>query len=323
MESNTTSDPKYLAFLKYKGKLVEEGFLDARKSAEVLLGFDEIVRYFIRQENPEFYNVEFEVPVRIQKGTWEALIPDNIELFLVKGILAWGAAKYFGSALNEMAKKDFKDIGFKNIIKDAFRGMTWVIKIGKHFKSMNRKKLENLKFKEKNEIIGIPDDNENYLYVPKKYLEFYTSYPEKLFSKISRIIEPERELILGLLDETDSQVNIDHDHKFIFVKQEDIQDIIFPGLKHNEYVELEGHVTKGNEKSNTIGFEYNGHILSCKPYKGKVIKIKDEMYSNCKIKGYIDRLDKFGNPTEKKPKIIFVDLILMNENDGKSFDLFK
>ncbi|MFX0136311.1 MAG: hypothetical protein ACFFDN_21905 [Candidatus Hodarchaeota archaeon] len=322
MESNTSSYQKYLAFLKYRGKLVEEGFLDARKSAEVLLGFDEIIKYFVQLENPEFYNIEFEVPVRIQKGTWEALIPDDIELFLVKGILAWGVAKYFGSALNEMAKNDFKDIGFKNIIKGAFRSITWVIKIGKHFKRMNKRKLENLKFEQNNEIIGIPDENNNYLYVPKKYLEYYTNCPEKLFSKIARIIEPERELIIGLLDEVDSQVDIDHNHKFIFIKQEDIQDIIFPELKHNDYVELEGHVTKGNEKSNTIGFEYNGHILSCKPYKGKVIKFKEEMYSNCKIKGYIDRIDKFGNPTEKKPKIIFVDLILTNENNSKSYSLF-
>lgn len=157
MESNKTLEHKYLAFLKYKGKLVEEGFLYARKSAEVLLGFDEIIRYFVQQENPEFYNVEFEIPVRIQKGTWEALIPDNIDLFLLKGILIWGVAKYCGSALGEMAKKDFKDIGFKDIIKGAFRGIIWAIKIGKHFKSMNRRKLENLKFEKNNEIIGIPD----------------------------------------------------------------------------------------------------------------------------------------------------------------------
>lgn len=83
-----------------------------------------------------------------------------------------------------------------------------------------------------------------------------------------------------------------------------------------------GMLPKAMKKSNILGFEYKGHILSCKPYKGKVIRFKDEMYSNCKIKGYIDRLDKFGNPTEKKPKIIFVDLILMNGKDTKSFSLF-
>ena len=39
----------YLAHIKYEGELVSEGYLDARKSAEILIGIDEILRYYIHQ----------------------------------------------------------------------------------------------------------------------------------------------------------------------------------------------------------------------------------------------------------------------------------
>ena len=41
------TEEKYIGYLKYSGKSVEDGLMDARKSAEALLGFDEVLRYFI------------------------------------------------------------------------------------------------------------------------------------------------------------------------------------------------------------------------------------------------------------------------------------
>jgi hypothetical protein len=43
----TKADPhESLAFVKYEGELVKDGYMDAKKSADALLGFDEVVRYF-------------------------------------------------------------------------------------------------------------------------------------------------------------------------------------------------------------------------------------------------------------------------------------
>jgi hypothetical protein len=42
-----------------------------RKSAEALLGFDEMLRYFISKEEPQLSNVPYEIPVNIKKGSWE------------------------------------------------------------------------------------------------------------------------------------------------------------------------------------------------------------------------------------------------------------
>ena len=52
---------QYLGYLKYEGELVDEGLMDARKSAQALLGFDECVRFFVCQLTPNLKNVDFEI----------------------------------------------------------------------------------------------------------------------------------------------------------------------------------------------------------------------------------------------------------------------
>jgi hypothetical protein len=80
---------------------------------------------------------------------------------------------------------------------------------------------------------------------------------------------------------------------------------------------LEGSITRGNEKTNTIGFEYNGHILTCKPANNNIATFKDKIISQLenhffplvKLVGIIDRTDEnhlFKNP---RPQVIFEDII--------------
>jgi len=303
-------DSTYLGYIKYRGKLVDDGLLDARKAAEALIGFDESIRYFLCQENPIFNELEFEIPVRIQKGCWEALIPDNIDILLLKACVGWAATKYVGGALGEMAKNDFKNLGFKELFKASFKSITWIIKLGTHLKSMRKNKFENVKFEDNNETIGIPNDDGVYLYVPKKYLDLYIKCPEYLFSKIIKQVEDERELEIGLVGDTNINVKVNKAIKEVFIKveEDDNEHVLFPELKHDDFIELEGYVTRGNENTNTIGFQYLGHILTCRPLNGSIVDYKTELFSDCHIKGYVDRTDKFGNYIEKKPRINFTNL---------------
>jgi len=50
--------------------------------------------------------------------------------------------------------------------------------------------------------------------------------------------------------------------KIIYSKspEEGFDDFIFPEIQHEDEVRLEGKLTRGNEQSNTVGFEYQGHI---------------------------------------------------------------
>jgi len=312
---------KYIAYLKYDGKLVENGLLDTRKAAEALLGLDESIRFFLSEEYPELKTVDFEIPVRIQKGSWEALIPENIDQFIIQGIITWGAAKYIGNALGEMAKNDFKNVSFSNLFKQIFKGMSWLIKIALHRGSMRKQKIDNLKFQNNNELIGVPNDKLEYIYVQRNIVELFLKCPETLFAKITNVIEQDREMEIGLTDDEESILRLTYSQKSIFSIEEEKDEILFPELAHNDNVELEGYVTRGNENSNSIGFLYNGHILNCHPQKGSVVRYKNEMFTDCKIKGNIDRKDKFGEISEKKPKIIFTELTLKNI-DNKSNNFF-
>jgi len=80
-----------------------------------------------------------------------------------------------------------------------------------------------------------------------------------------------------------------------------------------------GIVTRGNERTNSIGFLYNEHVLTCYPRHGSIVRFKPHMFLRCRIVGEITRLnDETGESDEPRPKIIFDDLILLqDENQGQ------
>jgi len=61
----------YLAYFKYSGEKTREGYMDAKKSAEALLGIDEVLRFLIYKKAPELSEIKFDIPIKIQKGSWE------------------------------------------------------------------------------------------------------------------------------------------------------------------------------------------------------------------------------------------------------------
>lgn len=323
-------EEKYIGYLKYSGKSVEEGFLDTRKSAEALLGFDDILRYFILEENPDFKNIDYEIPVRVKKGTWGIWIP--------MGIGIWFTGKYLGSVATKAGSDGFFETGPSKDIQKMFEGAIisaqWAIKIGSHIKTLTKRKFENAKIKQiKGEpIIEIPDEKGKILSVPKKYFDIYLKCPNKIFSKNASVIEQERTLEIGVFKNgAEDKVKVTEKEKAIFYTEEEVEeDILFPELKHGQNVELEGSITRGNEKTNTIGFEYEGHILTCKPENGNIATFKNKIISQLenhffpliKIIGRIDRTDEnhlFKNP---RPQVIFSDIISLEkpEDNPSLFD---
>lgn len=321
----------FLAYIKYQGDLIEDGYLDTRKSAEALLGIDEVIRYFLYQIDKDLQKVEIEIPVRIRKGSWEALIPHDILGWLLTAGGA-GITAYATTAFNKMAEHDFKDKGIKDVLKNVIKSIKWVIKIATHVKSLAVKEFIDVEFKQDDSefLIGIKNNKGEILYAPKEYLEAYKNCPEKLFMRLTKLIEKGRELEIGFnpnekvdKDDTTRSVNINIDDKTIFAKETDDEGILFPELIHDQYVEFYGRVTRGNENSNTIGFEYEGHILTCLPKQGNIKQFKDKMFTNCTIKGYVDRQSDDGNINEKRPRINFIDLSENSKDNGQQSELFK
>jgi hypothetical protein len=293
-----------LGYLKYSGESVEEGFLDARKSAGALLGLDEAIRHFVSQELPELDNINYEIPVRIRKGSWEAIIPQTIGDWFVTGS-GLAATAYVTTAAKELAKNDFKDVTLKKVFIKAFKSIQWFISIGKHLRTLKQKRFEKVKFSENNRIIGIPNEKGEYLYVPKEYLDLYVSCNSKLLEEVAKVIEADRSLIVGVVEnEVPEEVELTAKDKYIFY-EEDTEEVLFPELVHGQMVDLEGDITRGNENSNNLGFRYDGHILTIMPDRGSIVRYKHTLFLKCIVSGRISRLDKFGNITKRKPDIIF------------------
>ena len=231
-----------LGYLKYTGKLVEDGYMDARKSAEALMGFDDAIRYFIVNEHPELKNVALNIPVKVQEGSWLALLGAGL------GIIA---TAYFSSAASTVAENDFKNISSKDILRVALRKMQGVMKIALHLKGFTRN--VSPKFKQNNTIVSLINDSGQVLEVPLEFLKLYLQINPKMFASIAGVIEPERVLRIGIFEgegNKPEEIEVTPEYKHVFAEEEEPTDVILPELEHGKRVELIGEIPKGNERSN-------------------------------------------------------------------------
>ena len=301
-------EKEVLGYFKLDGDLVKDGFMDAKTSADFLLGLDEVVRLLVRKQVPDLKDFDFEIPVRVNKGSWEALI----------GIAAIAggafAASYGKEAGKRAAENDWKDAGLKDVIKKAMEGVQWLIRIGKHLGDLAKKKFDDAIIKTDTHEVGIRNADGVVLFVPKEFFDLYTDTPPRVLSKVSAAIEVERKLVIGVKeDNTFVDETVTMTQKYIFTQVEDDRDVVlFPEMVHDMPVELIGLVTRGNATANNMGFRYQEHILTCNPEKGSITKYKYAMFSKCRIVGRVDRRDEHGSPTAKRPKIEFTELIPMD-----------
>tara|TARA_R110001592_G_scaffold10110_2_gene52746 strand:+ start:8562 stop:9494 length:933 start_codon:yes stop_codon:yes gene_type:complete len=300
-----------LGYVKYSGELVRDGYLDARKSAQALLGVDEAVRFFVFQQAPELRTTDFEFPVKVKKGSWEIVIGGIL--------LAYGA-----KAAQKMADNDFKDIGLKDVFRKALSAIQWMIRIGKHMGDLTIKKFENVKFKDNNALIGIRNSQGEFLYVPKEFLEFYASASPNLLKKITEVVEEERSLSVGIYEgNAVVEETVTRRHRQIFTNEvEEPGEVLFPELAHGQTVILEGELTRGNEMSNTVGIGYQGHILTGVPEVGSIVRFKLSLFLRCKVYGRVSREDEKGRLDARRPRIIFTRIESL-ESDDDNHQLFK
>ncbi len=316
-------EEKYLGFLKYEGALVSDGVMDARKSAQALLGFDEAVRFFVGQQAPELRASDFEFPVRIKKGSWEIAVPELVELVKLGGG-AIGTA-YGVKAAQKMAERDFENFGIKDLFKKSISAIQWIIKIGKHLGSLTIKSFESVDFKDNNELIGVRNSEGRILYIPKLYLDLYVSSAPSLLENLAMLVEDDRELSVGVFEDGGlTEEKLTRKYRGIFThEEEEKEEELFPELVHGQNVVLEGELTRGNEMSNTMGFRYQGHILTCNPETGSIVKYKPALFLECQIHGYISRLDSKGSLGARRPTINFSHIKPIEKNTKGQPNLFQ
>jgi len=295
--------PEYIGFIGYTGRSVESGYLDARKSALALLGIDEAVRYFVGVQSSRLQGAEYDLPVRVRKGSWEALIPHDLPSSMWP-VLAAGAAAYGIAAAQKMAENDFEDIGVRQIFRKAIEAIQWAIRMAKHLGSMTRRTHGTVQWRNNNTEIGIPNEAGDFLFVPYEYFQMCERMPSGLLVRIATVVAEERTLEVAVYsDEGDRIESVGFADRSIFCPQDD--DLLFPELVHGMNFDDEGLVTRGNESTNSLGFQYKGHILHCYPSDGSIVRFKSSLFLPSRMVGTVTREDKFGEPTEKRPKIVF------------------
>lgn len=317
-------DNKIIGYIKYDGKLVVDGMMDARQQAEALLGIDAAIRHFIKKQAPEIGRLEFDIPVKVRSGSWEALIPDTVAGWLTTG-LGVVATAYFTKGAQKMAENDFADYGLKDLFRNSLQAILWFVKIGKHMNDLSIKVFEGAKYIDDNQLVGIRNGDGEFLYVPKHILDLYISASPRILIKLARLVEENRKLIIGVSTEQGfEEVEIGELDRDIFTQSANssvfIDKTVMPELVHGEYVELDGEVTRENKTANSMGFKYNDHILTCYPDNGSIVPYKPVLFLKCKLYGYVNRHDENGRISEKKPKISFVRLEPLESNDQD--DLF-
>ncbi len=313
---------EYIGYLKYQGELVQAGLLDARKAAQALIGFDEIVKFYAGRQSSQLRDVDYELPVLIKKGTWEVQLLEDLAKWAVAGATVVGTA-YFATAAKKMAEKDFDNVGLKDIFQKALEAFQWTIRIGKHIKDVTKKKFQNVKFRNDNKEIGILNQDGDYLYIPKHFFDLYLETSPKLLEKVALLIEEERTLLVGVVRDGEEIVeNVPYSARRIFTQEETEEEVLFPELTHGLQVELEGELTRGNETSNSVGFKYQNHILNCEPESGSIVRFKNALFLWCKMIGRVTRADKEGGFSATRPKIIFSHIEPL-EKDEEKMDLFQ
>ncbi len=310
-----------IGYLKYHGKLIDEGVMDAKVAATALEGFDNALRFFIVQQRPDLSEAALPIPVRIEKGSLGFHIPDSVVQWIVAGA-GIAVTGYLATAAKKMAEKDFNDIGLKTIFKNALKGLQWLIRLGRHLGHLNVRHLTGVKW-DQDCNAAVPNEAGEYLYVPIDELKRITQCPPSLLSGIASAVEIERTLIVGVSENGKfEEVTVTRRERHIFYTSEDEDnDILFPELAHGMPVELRGIVTRANEMANTIGFWYNNHILTCNPRTGSIVRFKKHLFLLCKISGRITRFDKDGKPIAPRPKIEFDDLEILSDDDQMGLQL--
>ena len=315
-----------LGYVKYYGEVVEAGLMDTRKSADALNGFDEVLRYCLYKEDPSLRSIDFEFPVKIQEGSWEISIPENIASLMMLG--GGTVLTTYASTLAVTAAKDgllesgpVKDL--KKTVPAAMKAFQKIVEIAKYCGKLGQKTHENVKPIE-NDMVEITRDGLEPLVIPYEYYKLYAEAPASLLSKAASVIEEGREMEIGVKEESGvvrTQVTIQEKWLFSNEKNES-DDIVLPELVDGQRVELEGEVTRCAETANTIGFCYNGHVLTCKPQSGSILPFKqriisktdDHIFTPVKMRGLVVREAVDGHFKDKKPHIVFDDIVPV-END--------
>lgn len=292
-----------IGYIKFSGGNVPSGIIDAASAGSALLGLDEAVRFFNEQQSPDFATLDYDIPVRTQAGSWEAVVIGAV--LATGGAFALGYAKKAGEKL---AENDFKDIGLKDVLRKSLNAIQTLVRVVKHTRRGRGWNATRISNGEPTASVAITNQKGEELLISAEYYQWFQQLPPRLLVKMTSVVRSERILSIGVnYPDTRQEVQIDEVDKSLFddtSEEEEYEDILFPELVHGIEVDLEGRLIRGSEASNSVGLEYQGHVLNCVPAHGSVRQYKAALFLHCAVVGRITRHAKNRFVADRRPTII-------------------
>ena len=317
------------------GDSVENGEVDLGKTITYLRGLESALKYYIGKEKPELVGRNYSIDVRVRPGS---LVTEVIGLVVGAGALVGGVGigAYVKTAAEQLAKNDMEGKTSAELAKDAVSSLKSTIRIAKHYGFMlvgRSVKQDQARAVSADEIILINSHGQE-MTVTKREFDQYRITPKNELRNMMALVDKDTKLYIDdkpIDNEAVSPdaVSVDFIQKRVFDDRDDNQDerVIFPELTQDMRVTLEGELTRGNGRSNTLGFSYDGRILKCIPGDGSSIKsMRNMLFGQVRIEAIVDRRSAAKGSTAilKKPilRIISVESLEETSHDEAQAELF-
>jgi hypothetical protein len=308
------SSQEEIGFIKYAGESTARGTIDAGAAGTALTGLDQAIRYFNLQQSTDFANMDYDVPIRTREGSWEAVL-------LGSGAVAGAfALSYAQKAGEKLAENDFKDVGLKHILAKSMDAMKTLAELIVH--TGKTRDWENTRIEPTfgGDLIAVSNQNGEILRIPLEYFKWYErmSRHSHFLANLTSVIRSDRPLTIGARrDSVRTVITIREHQKPLFdqtLRDEQLEEAIFPELPHGMYVSLEGYLIRGSQASNTFGLEYMGHVINCVPAVGSVRKYKSALFLNCRVEGTVTRHIHDRLVPERRPTLIVERVVTLEED---------
>lgn len=322
---------EYLGRFKYEGAGITDGVFGVRNSLAALEGVDFALRYFIEKELPELNGVSYDIPVKIQEGSWELQIPEQIGQLMtvvqdsgLGTIVKTAVTYYLLKVANDAAKDGLLSTGpvkdAKAIFRKAITILQWIVAYVKHMQGFNRSLKTHLD--NDNKIVIVSNAEGKQLAIPLELFGFVIRCPKNIVEGLVRPVSDTRTLKIGVNQNGKwVEESVGNKERNLFCSEEEQIDEL-PELEHGKFVVLQGVVVRANEKEQSLGLQYKDHTITCKPEEGRTLASfksgiisgsRGKLYqAHVSVSGRVERVTVDGR-YKTRPRIFISDIQAVND----------
>lgn len=305
-------------FIRLDGEDIVSGEIDIHSAITTLEGTKSVLDYLLKKEDSslaKYKNINY--PVKTREGSWEVLIPFGgiavtaATMLVIRPVSA-GLTEYAKEIGKSKAVKGIDNKTNKESFEKAFENLLIIIKIAQHLGVVDNKRNLNVRIQGKAALLL--NEQGNVLSTTMEEIKLYQECPDKQLLKLASVVTDYRTVSVGFKrNDQVHEVVIDRETKEIFCPDEEAQLPILPELQHGEHVKLKGYVSRGNQITNTIGFKYSDHVITCEPSEALITDYINAHYKQCELTGTVVRTSKAEvvNGKRDRPKIIFDELVVI------------